>query len=169
MHPFATTRDYDDWLKRVAEFPAWCDQAIVNMRAGVAAGVVQPRVLMEKVLPQLEAHIVDDPKKSLFHKPVENFPDGVARPDRARLERAFEKRSANRSCRRIAACTRTFATNTCHDAQHRELSALPNGERWYAYWFGGRPPPISRPRGSTTSVSPRSLASGARCRRYCAK
>jgi uncharacterized protein (DUF885 family) len=134
VHPFATTRDYDDWLKRVAEFPAWCDQAIANMRAGVVAGVVQPRVLMEKVLPQLEVHVVDDAKKSLFHKPVENFPDGVARPDRARLERAFEKMIAEQ----IVPAYRRLHTYIRDEYLPRtrssvSISALPNGERWYAY------------------------------------
>ena len=59
--PFATVKDYDDWLKRAALGPVIFDQAIVNMREGVSKGIVQPRVLMEKVLPQLEANITDDP------------------------------------------------------------------------------------------------------------
>src|SRR6187397_872802 len=55
--PFATVKDYDDWLKRASKFPGVLDQAIANMRDGVKAGIVQPRVLMEKVLPQLDANI----------------------------------------------------------------------------------------------------------------
>ena len=61
--PFVTVKDYDDWLKRAAKSPAIFDQAITNMREGVKAGVVQPRVLMEKVLPQLKANITDDPSR----------------------------------------------------------------------------------------------------------
>ena len=57
--PFATVKDYDDWLKRAALSPAIFDQAIANMREGVRKGIVQPRVLMEKVLPQLKANITD--------------------------------------------------------------------------------------------------------------
>ena len=55
--PFVTVKDYDDWLKRAARVPAIFDQAIANMREGVKAGIVQPRILMEKVLPQLDANI----------------------------------------------------------------------------------------------------------------
>ena len=65
-----TVKDYDDWLKRAAKMPAILDQAIVNMREGVKAGIVQPRVLMEKVLPQLDANIVDDVEKSIFWGPI---------------------------------------------------------------------------------------------------
>ena len=56
--PFVTVKDYDDWLARAARAPVIFEQAIVNMREGMKAGVVQPRVLMEKVLPQLDANVV---------------------------------------------------------------------------------------------------------------
>ena len=69
-----TVKDYDDWLKRAALMPAVLDQAIVNMREGVSKGIVQPRVLMEKVLPQLAANITDDPQKSIFWGPITNMP-----------------------------------------------------------------------------------------------
>ena len=50
------------------------------MREGVKAGIVQPRVLMEKVLPQLEANIaVDDPEKSIFWGPVAKHAEGILR------------------------------------------------------------------------------------------
>ena len=32
---------------------------------------------MEKVLPQLEAHFVDDVTESVFYRPVADFPEGV--------------------------------------------------------------------------------------------
>jgi uncharacterized protein (DUF885 family) len=60
--PFKTVKNYDDWLSRAAKAPAIFDQAIANMREAVPKGIVQPRVLMEKVLPQLDANIVEDPE-----------------------------------------------------------------------------------------------------------
>ena len=59
--------------------PAIFDQAIVNMREGVKAGIVQPRVLMEKVLPQLDANIVDDAEKSIFWGPITQHAEGIFR------------------------------------------------------------------------------------------
>ncbi len=64
--PFATVADYDNFLGRIDDFTIWVDQAIANMREGIEKGVVQPRVIMEKVLPQLAAHVVEDPEESLF-------------------------------------------------------------------------------------------------------
>ena len=31
LHPFATVKDYEDWLKRTNDFVTWVDQAIVNI------------------------------------------------------------------------------------------------------------------------------------------
>ena len=134
LQPFHTTQDYDNWLKRVSGFPLWVDQAIVNMREGAAKGVVQPRVLIEKVIPQLDALIVDDPKQSVFHKPVEKFPAGVPQGDHARLTADYEKMislqiiPAYRKLRDFVRDEYLPKTRTSIAA-----TALPDGERWYAY------------------------------------
>src|SRR5690606_6404981 len=47
--PFKTVRDYDDFLKRVAVFPAWADTAIYNMRRGIKQGWVLPKSLVVKI------------------------------------------------------------------------------------------------------------------------
>ena len=49
--PFATVADYEVWLRRAARIPVLLDTEIANMQAGIDANVVQPRVVMEKVLP----------------------------------------------------------------------------------------------------------------------
>ena len=40
------------------------------MRHGVAKGVVQPRVVVERMIAQLDALAVDDPKQSVFWQPT---------------------------------------------------------------------------------------------------
>src|SRR5690606_31098304 len=52
--PFKTVKDYDNWLARAGRLPVLLDTEISNMREGMKAGVVQPRVLMEKVVPQFD-------------------------------------------------------------------------------------------------------------------
>ena len=54
VHPFATAQDYDNFLARMDGFVAWVEQAINNMRSGAAKGVVQPRVVIERTIPQLD-------------------------------------------------------------------------------------------------------------------
>ena len=134
IHPFKTVKDYDDWLKRVDGLVAWVDQAVVNMREGVAKGYVQPRILMEKVLPQLMAQVVAKPEDSLFWGPVKNFPAGFTDADKARLTPAFAS----------AITTKLVpAYKKLHDFVEAEylpkcretvgLAALPDGAAWYAY------------------------------------
>ena len=66
-HPFRTTRDYDNFLARMDGFVAWSQQAINNLRAGVSKGVVLPKVVVERTLPQLEAFAgIEDPRQSIF-------------------------------------------------------------------------------------------------------
>lgn len=134
VHPFKTVKDYDDFLSRIRGFQQGVDVTIANMREGMAAGVVQPRVLMERVLPQLSAHVVDDPTTSLFYGPVTNMPADFSAADRQRL--TAEYTAAIRD--RIVPSFRKL-----HDFVRDEylprtrttvgLSALPNGRAWYEY------------------------------------
>ena len=131
--PFATVKDYDDWLKRAALMPAILDQAIVNMREGVSKGIVQPRVLMEKVLPQLEANITDDPTKSIFWGPIANLPKDFSATDRDRLAAAFRTLIATQ----LTPAYQRLHTYIASDYLPKTrdtfgMGALPNGAAWYA-------------------------------------
>lgn len=89
--PFRTTQDYDNWLGRVRAYPVWADTAISNMRRGMRAGVVLPRPLVEKMLPQLQAMVTTDASKSIFYGPVSKFPAAVSAADQQRLAAAYQQ------------------------------------------------------------------------------
>jgi uncharacterized protein (DUF885 family) len=134
VHPFRTVKDYDDFLSRMRGFEQGVDATIANMREGMAAGVVQPRVLMERVLPQLSAHVVDDPTTSLFYGPVTNMPADFSAADRARLTAAYT--AAIRE--RIVPAFRRLHDFVRDEYMPRTrstvgLAALPNGRAWYEY------------------------------------
>ncbi len=63
-HPFKTVKDYDDFIKRVEVFVSITDTAIANMRKGIAAKRVLPKVVIDKVVPQIRAMITDTVTKS---------------------------------------------------------------------------------------------------------
>ncbi|WP_101925817.1 MULTISPECIES: DUF885 family protein [Luteimonas] len=132
--PFKTVQDYDNWLARAARVPVLIDTDIANMRAGIEANVVQPRVVMEKVLPQLDAVIQATPEESPFWGPLAQFPDEVPEAERERLTAAF----------------RTLIVDQLNPAMQRQrdfiadeylpqtrdsvgIDALPDGMAWYAY------------------------------------
>jgi uncharacterized protein (DUF885 family) len=134
LHPFRTVDDYEDFLGRIRGFEQALDITIANLREGMEKGIVQPRVLMERVLPQLSAHVVDDPTTSLFYGPVTNLPESFSAADRARL--TAEYTAAIRD--RIVPAFREL-----HDFIRDEylprtrttvgLSALPDGRAWYEF------------------------------------
>ena len=64
--PFRNAKDYQNFLGRVQGFTRWTDSAIASMREGMRRGVVQPRVVMLKVVPQLRELAQDDPEKTVF-------------------------------------------------------------------------------------------------------
>lgn len=132
--PFETVGDYENFLKRVDGFTGWVEQAIANMRKGIEAGVVQPAILMERVIPQLEAHIVETPADSLFYRPVAEFPDAVPEAERARLRAAYEAAIAGELIPAYARL-RDFIRDEYLPASRDTvgLYALPEGKAWYQY------------------------------------
>jgi uncharacterized protein (DUF885 family) len=94
-HPFKTVKDYEDFLSRADDYSVIIDQVITNMKEGMRQGLTQPRILMEKLQPQIDAHIVDDPKDSNFYAPVANMPEDFSDEDRARLTAAYEEKIMN--------------------------------------------------------------------------
>ncbi|HWJ07024.1 MAG TPA: DUF885 domain-containing protein [Steroidobacteraceae bacterium] len=130
--PFATVKDYDNWLGRLDGLVVWMDQAIVNMRAGMQRGVVQPRAVMEKVLPQLDAMIVDRAQDSQFYAPVKQFPAAFAPADRERLAAAYAAQLDTKllpAFRRL----RDFVRDEYlpHTRTTVAWTALPDGAAWY--------------------------------------
>ena len=111
------------------------EQAIVNMREGMKAGLVQPRVLMDKVLPQLDANIADDVEKSIFWGPVtQNARRISARRIASDSRRHSAISSVRSSRRRTASCAPSSPTNTCRRCRDTfGRGALPKGAAWYAH------------------------------------
>ena len=147
--PFKTVQDYDNWLRRAGQVPALFDQAVANMEQGMAAGVVQPRPLMEKVLPQLDALIRPTAEQTLFWNPITNLPAGFSEAERQRLTADYRRMiegqllPAYRRLRQFIAERYLPATR-----DSAGLGALPDGAHWYAF---------SARQSTTTDLSPEQI------------
>jgi len=131
--PFATAADYGRWLARAAQFPRWVDSAIAAMREGIAQGVVHPRVVMAKLVPQLDALIVEDPADSAFYGPVALLPPDWPVAERVRLESAIARligEQLNPAYRRLRDFIRNEYLPRCRETVG--WSDLPDGAAWYA-------------------------------------
>ncbi len=89
--PFKTVKDYNNFLKRLAVFPAWTDTAIANMRKGMQTGWVLPRTLVVKILPQLKAMVVKNDTESIFYAPVKAIPDSFGTAKKQQLTTAYTR------------------------------------------------------------------------------
>jgi uncharacterized protein (DUF885 family) len=132
-HRFETVRNYEDFLGRIDGFVVWMDTAIANMRLGAERGITQPREAMARLLPQLDAHIVDDPRASVFYEPIRKLPVSFDEPTRqaltARYVEAIEQKivPAYRRLRVFLQDEYLPRARTSHG-----WGALPRGRDWYA-------------------------------------
>lgn len=132
--PFATAADYDRFLRRVDDYVVWSDQAIANMREGAQRGFTYPRLLMEKVLPQLAELGTSDLDKSVFYEPIKNMPDTIEAAERARLQAAYRTAITQKiapAYRRLHDYIRDDYLRSARTTDG--WSALPDGARWYAF------------------------------------
>ncbi|MFU8833313.1 MAG: DUF885 domain-containing protein, partial [Wenzhouxiangella sp.] len=131
--PFGTIEDYDNWRRRASEWVVWADQAIVNMREGIERDLVQPRILIERTLEQLDNHLVDDPTESLLYRPVAEFPDDLDPDELERISSEYQSLIADTLMPAIQRLRDFLAGD--YLAASREtagMHALPGGEEWYA-------------------------------------
>lgn len=132
--PFKTVKDYDNWLARAARIPVLLDTEIGNMREGMAAGVVQPRVLMEKVVPQFDALLTTKAEDSQFWGPIKQMPADFPAAEKERLTAAYRTLIEQQLMPAIKK-QRDFIANDYLPASRDTvgLDALPDGKAWYAF------------------------------------
>ncbi len=132
--PFKTIEDYKNWQSRVDEYLVWLNSAQTNMRKGVEEGIVLPKSLVKKVIPQMEAMANPDVENHLFYKPVTSFPESFSDTDKDTLKAAYIKMITEKVVPAYAQMT-TFLKDE-YLAKARESSGyndLPQGDAYYNY------------------------------------
>jgi len=130
---FKTVADYDNALTRADNYARWTDDAIARLKEGVRRGVVLPRVVVERVLPQLHNHFGLPPEKTDFWQPITKLPADIPAADRERLTAAYAAKIATviePSYRRLYAYLQQVYLS--HANATPGLGALPNGAALYA-------------------------------------
>jgi len=134
MLPFATVKDYDDYVARLGKFPRSMDDTIANMRKGMAAHLMPPKFLLEKVAEQAKGIAASKGEDSPFAVPLTKFPDSIAPADRERIRGAVLKAIDEKvipAYERFAAFVREeYAPKGRTDVG---LWSLPDGKARYAF------------------------------------
>ncbi|RTZ00745.1 DUF885 domain-containing protein [Flavobacterium sp. RSP49] len=79
--PFKTEQDYTNFLKRMDKYAVWIDSAMVYMKKGMAKGVVLPKSLTVKLIPQFAEMATPKIEDNLFYSSIillpTTFPDRI--------------------------------------------------------------------------------------------
>ena len=134
LTPFNSVKDYDDYLSRLHQVPGMLEQVTGNMRQGMKDGLMPPRYLLEKVVPQTQEIANTEADSSPFAKPVKKFPAGISEADQKRL-RAAVLAAINGEIlpayKRFAAFVR--ADYAPHGRTEPGVWALPDGAERYRF------------------------------------
>jgi uncharacterized protein (DUF885 family) len=85
---FENVKDYEDYIARLKQIPRLFDQNVVQMRKGMAEGLMPPRILLEQVVGQSDKIAAMPADQSPFAHPFDKFPDAIPEADRKRLREA---------------------------------------------------------------------------------
>ena len=79
--PFKTEKDYTNFLERMDKYAVWIDSAMVYMKKGIDKGVVLPRALTLKLIPQFSEMATPKLEDNLFYSSIKlmpvSFPEGI--------------------------------------------------------------------------------------------
>lgn len=87
--PFNNVQDYENWLQRVDDFLIWLKTAQSNMQEGVDQNIVLPKVIIKKIIGQLDQFTNPNIEEHLFYAAIKNMPQDIPVSDRERLDIAY--------------------------------------------------------------------------------
>jgi uncharacterized protein (DUF885 family) len=130
--PIGTVKEYDAYLNRVRQLPAWIDQAIANMRVGIKQGITQPKAIMISGLPAFQKLVSATPEANIFYTPITKLPATFSDADKQRLTAAYRKTVGDKvmpALARLATFLEKEYIPACRTSTG--LGALPDGAAWY--------------------------------------
>ncbi|HVK40031.1 MAG TPA: DUF885 domain-containing protein [Candidatus Kapabacteria bacterium] len=141
--------DYEHMIERLETASKLVDNTIERLRIGLDRGVTPPRVTLAAVPEQIRVNLVDDPMSGPILRPFTKMPATIPEADARRLR---ERASAIYASSLRPAFQRLYDYFTgTYLPKTREsigLSAMPEGEAWYAFRVR---------QSSTTDLTPRQI------------
>jgi uncharacterized protein (DUF885 family) len=87
--PFKTEKDYKNFLKRMDLFAVWVDSAMVYMKKGIDKGIVLPKALTVKMIPQFESMVTTNVEDNLFYSALKAFPKEITADQQDALKKEY--------------------------------------------------------------------------------
>lgn len=130
--PLKSVSDYENYLSRLRAVGPYFEQNIGNMRAGLADGFTQPKVILEGIVPSIAGAIVDDPEDSIFFTPFRSLPEHFGTADSERLREEGRQAIAQVVVPAYREFLRFFTEDYMNGARETlGASELPDGKAMY--------------------------------------
>ena len=88
LMPLADLHGYENYISRLQAIRTYFAGNIELMRSGLHTGYLPPLATLEGIEQGLQPHILEDPAKSVFYNPFDNFPSSIPAEERERLRQA---------------------------------------------------------------------------------
>jgi len=132
--PFKTVKDYNNWLKRIDDYLIWLETAEERMKQGIKNGIVLPKSLIKKVIPQLKTILNPDLNQNLFFSPARQFPESFSDKDKSILTEKYTEMVLNKIIPAYKKLS-DFMSDQYLDAGRSSsgISAFEDGSDYYNY------------------------------------
>jgi len=131
---FKSAKNYEDWLARMGKVDIVIKQAIDLAEKGRKAGLMSPKILMQRIPNQIAAQLVDDPEVSPFFKVFAEMPDSISDQDQQRLRAMARETIAETVLPAYRELDKYFSgTYLPASRESIGLSELPDGSEWYEH------------------------------------
>ncbi|MFZ6646809.1 DUF885 domain-containing protein [Undibacterium sp. TJN25] len=130
--PLQTVAQYDIFLRRLTQLPAWIDQAMLNMHEGMRRGIVLPRALVTSAIPQFQKLVTATAEEHPYYQPIKDMPANFPEADKTRLTAAYRDAIHDKLIPSLRKLDQFLETDyLAASRQTSGLGALPNGAAWY--------------------------------------
>jgi uncharacterized protein (DUF885 family) len=132
--PARNVKDYENIVARLKGIPRVIDQTMALLDKGLKSGVTPPKVTLRDLPAQVQNLLVDDPMKSPMLRAFQKFPDTVPSPEQERLKREAAQAFTGQVVPALRKLHEYLDKTYVPGARESiAMSALPDGQSWYAY------------------------------------
>jgi len=131
--PFKTEKDYKNFLKRMDLYSVWIDSAMVYMRKGISKGVVLPKALTIKVIPEFEDMITSNVEDNLFYSAIKSMPSSFSENVKKDLTDKYKTTITNKLMPQFKKMTQFLKSEYLPASRNTSgIGSLPFGKEYYS-------------------------------------
>ena len=86
--PLREVSHYEDWISRLNTIDVYINNHIEIANQGIKEGIMPPRILMERVLGQIEKQAFVKPSESPFYKAFTEIPDSISNENKKIIQKS---------------------------------------------------------------------------------